>query len=338
MNQRELYFIVNSNAGHGKAGLTWQKIKAHPLFPSELSHTIKTENAAQGRDKTSHILRTVKNPVLIVAVGGDGTLHQVVNGFFEYGKIINSTGALGFLPIGTGCDFARNFGVPQTIEELLLALDKPIIKNIDVGHVKYTSLEGLPTERYFINMLNIGIGGLVAKEVQASMKKWGAFLFYFKDSIKGILKFKACNVIVKGQNQEVIYKESFQNIAIANGIFCGGGMKMAPRAKLSDGLFQGVFVRDRSKITTLYLFGTVYPGYHMRTSHIFAHQSSDFEILISPKEPPIYIEADGELLGRGSCKIKCLSQQIPFLVTSIFANDMSNKTKKSFFDLTKEKR
>ncbi len=315
MSQRDLYFIVNPQAAHGKVQFIWQKFNPQLYFPGRQIQVLFTKGPGDATQQTRKILNATAKPILIIAVGGDGTLHEVVNGFFHEGDLISSEGALGFLPIGTGCDFSRNPRVPRSPQELFSAIDKQVIEKIDLGHLHYLSLDGKASHRYFINMINIGVGGLVARHLSSSSKKWGSFLTYFKDSIKGILSFRACGLLLKDETGNNVYRDGFQNIAIANGKYCGGGMKMAPDCQLTDGKLRAIVVRQRSKLTTLYLFGTVYGGHHIRTSHVFSHISSQWDVGLPENQSDIYLEADGEFLGRAPCQVVCLKAALPFLVT-----------------------
>jgi YegS/Rv2252/BmrU family lipid kinase len=173
---------------------------------------------------------------LIICVGGDGTLNEVVNGFMDESGPIRNDALLGFVPNGTGCDFIKTVPIPARIEQSLDTIKEGYTKVIDVGRLRHHNDHGLPVIRYFHNMVSFGLGGEVDERVNKSSKTLGPFISFIWATVASVLLYGKKKMHIQIDNsydREVIA----WNIAVANGQYHGGGMLVAPDAVIDDGLF-----------------------------------------------------------------------------------------------------
>ncbi|MFQ5632045.1 MAG: diacylglycerol/lipid kinase family protein, partial [bacterium] len=149
--------IINPTAANGKASKVWQQYNASLKTQGILCSEFITEAPGHGISFSKQAL--MQGCELILAVGGDGTLNEVANGFFDNGKLINPDATLGIVPKGTGTDFVRTLNVPKTSDALAKCILKNQTRKIDVGRLACHSFDGQPITRYFINVADVGYGG-----------------------------------------------------------------------------------------------------------------------------------------------------------------------------------
>lgn len=294
------FFVVNPKSANGATGKRWAELAATIArtlsdFGVEFTH---------GPMDAMRITRTaIKNGYeCIVAVGGDGTINEVTNGFFEDGKVINPNAALGVLPRGTGGDFRKTFDWDLDSAAAIKRLATPDTRPFDVGQVDFIGLDGKPQVRYFANICSFGVSGLVDREVNNTSKAFGGTVSFMLGSFKALTSYTDQRVRVRfdgGPAEEV----DVTTFSVANGKYFGGGMKVAPEADVSDGIFDitiwtGYGLKDfviRSK--------GVYSGAHVNwkgTRQLRAksvHAESDHEVLI---------DCDGEQPGKLPCTMTIL--------------------------------
>ncbi len=181
-------------------------------------------------------MEIIEGAELIICVGGDGTLNEVVNGFMdESGPIRNDT-LLGFVPNGTGCDFIKTVPIPAGIEQSLDTIKEGYIKIIDVGRLQHRNDHGLPVTRYFHNIVSFGLGGEVDERINKSSKVFGPFISFIWATVISIFLYGKKNIRIQIDNSYDRHVIAW-NIAVANGQYHGGGMHVAPDAVIDDGLF-----------------------------------------------------------------------------------------------------
>jgi len=239
----------------------------------------------------------------IIVVGGDGTVNQVVNQFFqkeEYRKKIK----LGIISSGTGNGFAQSLTLPEKIEKQIKRIKYGETYCTDIGKIEYNLNKNLVT-RYFVNEFQLGIGGEVVKRVSLKQKKLGGSLAIPFGTISSIFSHPNHCLSIK-INGEIIESTS-TGVIIANGAFTGGGMNIAPFAKLNDGLLDVILIQELNTFERLWHFSKIYSGRYIKSKKILYRQSK--EIIIDSKED-IPMEADGELLNGLPCKISVIKNAI----------------------------
>ena len=269
-----------------------------------------TEYAGHASRLTSQALR--KGCDLIVAVGGDGTANEIVNGWFGPGdRPIRPEARLGFIPIGTGSDLRRTLQVPADVRAAAAVIARGRPWTIDVGKASMISHEGVPLSRYFLNVASFGMGGEVsarAKNFLSGLSGKAAFLYA---TAAVFLTYRGKKVKLTLDGRTLPGELLVTNIAVGNGRYHGGGMRPCPRAAMDDGLLEVTTIR---RLTT-WEFVRDLP---MLYSHdVYRHPKVDHyhaAKLRAESEGITKIEVDGEALGRLPLEIEILPSRLPLLV------------------------
>ncbi len=228
------FFVVNPKSAGGATGKRWGELVA------TIARTLSDFGVefTRGEMDAMHIARkAIKSGYeCIVAVGGDGTINEVVNGFFEDGVVINPHAALGVLPRGTGGDFRKTFDWDLNSDEAIARLKTPDTRPFDVGLLEFRAHDGSTKQRYFANIASFGVSGLVDQEVNKTSKALGGAVSFAIGSLKALSKYRDAKVLVRFDDQPA-EALTITTLAVANGKYFGGGMKVAPEADVSDGIF-----------------------------------------------------------------------------------------------------
>jgi diacylglycerol kinase (ATP) len=283
-----LRLIVNPHAGKGAAGEQLPELRA-ALDARGLDHDVMETTGPN--DATRAARQALEEGCqYLVAVGGDGTVHEVVNGMFDGDEPINPRAILGVVGAGSGCDFVRTFGLNQPIERLVRHLATETIQPIDVGRVTYLDTDGNPAQRLFANIGEVGYGAECVRRAARYPRWMGRFRYLFA-AYGAIRAMERPETHVRLGHTEV--RKEMVNVVAANAQFFGGGMKVAPRALPDDGRFNvQLYTGPRSQVFTL--TQKIYRGEHLPNPQISEYQSPIVEV--SPATP-LPVEADGEYLG-----------------------------------------
>lgn len=220
---------------------------------------------------------------LLVVVGGDGTVNEVVNG-------VAGTGAeIALLPLGTGEDFGRTHGIPEGFDDAVRTVLEGGTRTIDVGRVE---CEGSPV-RFFANVGSAGMSGSVARRANAMSKMLGGRATFFYALTREFLAWQNTEVVV--QLDDGVRREGrLHDVIVANGNFHGGGMKLAPDAGQDDGLFDVVTIGDVNKLDFLTTAPKLYSGRYLSHPKVELLRSSTVGIEAAE---PLPLEVDGEPIG-----------------------------------------
>jgi YegS/Rv2252/BmrU family lipid kinase len=310
--------IVNPRSGGGKTGRIFDALRKSVeralgefdvVFTERGRHAVEfARDAAQdGRE-------------LVIAVGGDGTIHEVVNGLMEArDKGVQELPRLGVIGQGTGGDLRRTLGIDHRLDRYLAAISGGRTKRIDVGRASFFSHDGKKASSFFVNILSVGIGGLVDQYVAEASRGLGGSAAYFLCSVRGLLKSDIghleCTITHKGQDR--VEHISTRNLAVCNGRFFGSGMKVAPMAELDDGVFEVVSLGAANKLRfAIESSSRIYTGEHIGKPGI-QHFPCD-RISITLKNEAIsdrfLLDVDGEPLGRLPMDIELIPGAIEVLV------------------------
>ncbi len=237
----------------------------------------------------------------VVAVGGDGTVQEVVNGLVdvETGEARGPDLVLGVMSAGSGCDLARTFGLDRPPEVVARHLDGETTMPFDVGRIRLRSREGGERQVLFANIAEAGYGGLVT-DLANRMPRWMGKARYGVATVGAIRRFRLVRTRVTVDHTSV--DEELSNVVVANGQFFGGGLKVAPRALPDDGKFNVQVWRGRP-VDVVRATPDLRVGEHLEREDVREWQSTTVHI---DSDSPLVIEADGEVLGTTPATIDLL--------------------------------
>ena len=279
--------VCNPRAGSGAARRDVVELGRH-LDARGIEHEVVfTERRGHATEIARSALKDGRR--FLVAVGGDGTIHEVVNGMIEDDAPVRADAVLGVAASGTASDFIKTFGIPALPAHAAAHLDGPESFAIDIGKVTYESDGGRAT-RYFCNVAEVGLGAVVARRASSLPRALGPLLYPFALWL-GLMPHRKTHVKVDLVDR--FYEGPMANLVVANGQFFGSGMKIAPRAAPTDGLLD-IQVQHASKFEMLAQWPKVYRGEHVPHPDVLEAKRVRASIT---SERPLPIEADGELLG-----------------------------------------
>ena len=293
------FLVVNPRSANGATARHFDTI-AHAVRAAvgEVEHAF-TERAMHASDLTREALRSGHD--LVIAVGGDGTLNEVVNGFFhpprpgESARPIRPGAALAMLPRGTGGDFRRSIGLDRDLSRCAARL-RGERAAIDVGRVDYIGKDGRPATRYFINVGEVGVGAEVVDIANRSSKRLGGKLTFKLASLRALAGWDDVRIraFFDGGHPENL---TVTSLVIANGKYFGGGMMVAPEARLDDGQFHVTIWSGYGLFDFVLKGASMYDGSHVRLKGTRTRTARTVRVEPRDREP-VGIEVDGERLGQ----------------------------------------
>jgi YegS/Rv2252/BmrU family lipid kinase len=225
---------------------------------------------------------------LVVAVGGDGTVNEIVNGLIE--AAVHDV-ALGIISTGCGSDFIRSLGIPRDYRQACLRLVNPRKVRVDIGVIEYQS-HGNPARRFFINAAGLGLDGEVVETVLKNPRFCQGTIPYLLGLFRTLAAFHNKDVTLRIDDGSEDSRVC--SVVVANGAYFGGGMKVTPEADISDGLFEVMVVGDIGKLELLQAFPRIYRGTHVTHPKVRMLKATQVRI---ESQDRVLIQADGELLG-----------------------------------------
>jgi YegS/Rv2252/BmrU family lipid kinase len=308
----ETLFIVNPAAGRGTALQRWFDLRAQlARLEIKLAEHL-TSRAGEATEVTRDAI--IRGIARVVAVGGDGTLGEVVNGYLdESGRAVNPDATIGLLPNGTGSDFSRSLGFRST-RQALRALAVGSTRLIDAIHIVFTSAEGAQLSRFGINVASFGLGGETVAQVnnwRGSLPSWvGGRARFVAAAIRALSHYKNTPVSIElDQNRRITVESNL--IVVANGRFAGGGMMFAPHAELDDGLLDVILTDGITRLGIIMELRRIGSGEHLKNPRVSETRAK--EILVST-ETPLAIEIDGEMSGYTPARLTLLPSTVRFAV------------------------
>lgn len=299
-------FIVNPAAGHGAARRRWLAVEPLALGAAPGSRTAWTTRPGEAGELTVRALE--EGFEAVVAVGGDGTFSEALNGFLGASPRARARAALSTWAAGSGCDLARHFGMSGE-GALLRLLERPILRRLDAGLVEFAGRAGRE-RRYFANVVTMGLGGEVARRVAREGKPWGGTLSYLAAVAKELARSrpKTVSLVVDGRTEA---QAGCHLLGVANTSTTGGGMKLAPQADPFDGRLELVVVGALSRAELLLRLPSVYAGRHVGKRGV---RVSRFSRLTADCGEDFWLNIDGEAAGRLPASFTVLPAAVPFLL------------------------
>ncbi len=246
----------------------------------------------------------------VLTIGGDGTLNEVVNGFFPGMPGTRPTTALAVAQVGTGTDFSKTLRWTSDPREVLARLQRDERRTIDVGRVEFTGLDGRPGSRYFVNIAEFGSGGAVVEKVNRTTKVLGGRMSFLLAILSVMPKYRNKRVryrIDEGPERELVAN----NFVVANGRYFGGGLMPAPQAELDDGLFDVVVFGDLDFKTIRRHLKDLRAGTHLSHPGVTFHRGR--EVATTSTERAM-LDLDGELVGHDPSRFVCIPKALDLLV------------------------
>jgi YegS/Rv2252/BmrU family lipid kinase len=225
---------------------------------------------------------------LLVAVGGDGTINETVNGLLRSG----TQAELAVLAHGTGDDFIRTHGIPSELEDAIAVARHGASRTVDVGRVSYRRSDGSEGDRHFANVGSVGMSGAVAQRANATSKAFGGRATFFYALTREFLVWRNTEVTVEVDGET--RRGRMHDVVVANGAFHGGAMKLAPDARPDDGLFDVLLIGDVSKLDFLTTAPKLYSGRHLGHPKVEVLRGAAVAVTAAV---PLPLETDGEVLG-----------------------------------------
>ena len=282
-----LVIIANPSSGWGRSEAKLRKVESMLRDWGLDYRIVTTTGPGHAAEAAAEALRGGDR--FLVAAGGDGTVHEVVNGMFAGGQPITPDAVLGVLATGSGCDFVRSFGIPGDAVRAARHLTGDAVRTIDLGKVTFAD-GGATTERYFANIAEAGLGGSV---VARASRLPGAFAStrYFVGFWLTLPRFRPAAVRLDADGQA--FEWLAHNVVVANCRFYGGGMLISPKSEPDDGRLD-VLVMTGPKSDAYTTLPKVYRGTHLPHRDIAELRVSRLTV---ETDVPYPIEADGEMLG-----------------------------------------
>ena len=306
-----IYFIVNEHSRSGKGADVWKQLE-ELLKKEEVPYQARrTEYAGHAVQIAEEISSLEDEEMKLVAVGGDGTINEVVNGIVDFEKI-----QFGAIPTGSGNDFARGLGILETPQEILLRiLESKGTKRIDIGSVSW---EGCEKPRLFLISSGVGMDALVCKKALTSKLKkilnrlHLGKLTYLLITIQTILSMQTADTrVVIDQNRKTLYKNQIFSAAM-NFKAEGGGIPMAPDADAQDGLLSVCTIHGIPKLLTFFVLPFLVAAKHEHFRGVKIENCTACDLYMNK---PLVLHTDGEYCGDVTeAHFKCLPGKLRILL------------------------
>jgi diacylglycerol kinase (ATP) len=291
--------IVNPTSAGGATGKAWPQIASDLRTHFGAFACAFTEAQGDGRRIAAH--EAGAGRAFIIACGGDGTISEVANGILAAG----ADAELGVLPSGTGGDFRRTLAVPARAADAARALRHGESRLIDVGRIEYARHDGEAEGRFFLNVASCGMGGEVVRRVKDEeaggpakgvARRLGGTAEFALAALATTLSYERPRLRIQ-LDEGPARLLTVANLCVANARYFGGGMKIAPEAKLNDGLFDVVALGDLDTLTILANVYKLYLGTHLGIQQVHHAQATRVSVRAAAEGEPVLLEVDGELVG-----------------------------------------
>ncbi|MGH2764921.1 MAG: diacylglycerol/lipid kinase family protein [Actinomycetota bacterium] len=283
----DLVLIANPRSGRGRVGQELPEVERQ-LIARKLGYRILE---TEGPGHASHLAREALEDGnrFLVAVGGDGTVQEVVNGMLEDGKPVAGDAVLGVVAAGSGSDFVRTFGLPGDAVKAIRHLEGDRLYPIDIIMAEYRA-GGVARTRYVANIAECGLGAAVVARA-GRLPRWFGRSRYFWGFWLSLGIYRPSEITVRVGRKEFAGRAN--NVVVANCQFYGGGMKISPRSYPGDGLLEAQ-ISTGPKSEAFTLLPKIYRGEHVPHPHIKELRGKSIEV---DGERPLPVEGDGEVLG-----------------------------------------
>lgn len=281
-------FILNPAAKHGLARKQHERL-AQACHRTGLTAEIRLTEAPGHAERLAYEAAATADAV--VAVGGDGTIHEVSAGLIAHGGGV----PMGLLPQGTGNDFAKMFALPATLEAGVARLAHAAPVPVDYGEVTWAA-EGQTHTSVFVNAVGIGFDAQAAHAAQAFKRLPGSTLAYLAAVLQTLRHWASPAVQLfddEAPNAQPRFAGKMFLLCVSNGVSSGGGFYLTPEARLDDGLLDACLITDATRARALRMLPSVLKGRHVTAPEVRMHRTTTLHLTT---DRPLPLHADGEML------------------------------------------
>ncbi len=243
---------------------------------------------------------------IVIAVGGDGTANEVVNGLMK----LNQVPIMGILPYGTANDLSRTIKVEADIQQLINLIDQQKWQEVDLGLVNLLTEDASSISRYFINVVDFGIGGYVVEKVAKSKKPFGARFTFLKTIFDSMITYEQSEVKIK--SKEFDWQGKLLSMAVSNGQYFGSGIQVASGASMKDSWFDVCVFSEIGAATYLKHVNKIRKGH--KINHSGVHYFKTQGLKIEPIDLSCAIDIDGEFCGFAPAEVSIRPKAIKLLM------------------------
>lgn len=304
--------VVNPQSQNGALGRKWPDVAR--VLRRELGafETALTQGPGDAPELVRSALRAGCERVVVV--GGDGTISEAVNGFFDGDQPIAPGAALCVVPFGTGGDFRRTIGLPKHWAETARLLASGKERMIDVGWLEHRGHDGSTQTRIFANIGSFGISGVVDRLVNESSKRLGGRVSFMLGSLRASWQYtnQRVRLTFDGDTRDAV-DMTINTVAVANGRYFGGGMCVAPDAEIDDGFFDVVAIGDVSRTRMIFSSPRIYRGTHLSMAEV-SHRRARSVHAEPIGDAKVELDIDGETPGLLPATFRVLPRALKLVV------------------------
>jgi YegS/Rv2252/BmrU family lipid kinase len=313
MQTPRISFVVNPRSAGGRTGRAWaaRESTVRAAFPNAEVHLSEAPKDAIGLAAEAQ----ARGAEIVVAVGGDGTVHEVVNGLLARGAAELAArqpqrATLAVLPSGTGCDFARALGIGPSFEQAFAQLRAGRRRVIDLGRVHKP---GQPERsEWFNNVASFGVTGEIVERIQRSRKWFGAKPTYLWAAVCALLRYRNTRVRIALDGTEP-QEQRIKAVALGNANYFGGGMCITPDARVDSGCLQAAVFGDLGRIEAVRRLGETYAGKRIDHARIRYHDCRRLHAAPAGSRS-VGVELDGEAWGHLPARFEVVPAALQVIV------------------------
>lgn len=296
------FLIANPTAGNRKFSKQWKEIQ-------QLLKNKNIDYSFAFTEHSKHEIKLVQNAIQqgfvnIISVGGDGTLHHVVNGIMTQRYVKTSDITIAVIPLGTGNDWIKTYNIPNNIEKSVEIIHQKKIILQDIGLLETEN----KTVSYFNNVAGLGYDGYIVHKLD-SLKNFGS-IAYLLSGLAGLLFYKKSTFKIIFDDKLIETNCLMTLFGICK--FSGGGMQFTKEVDAADGLFDITIAKNLTIFDLVFNIKKLYNGNIIHHKKIETYKTK--EITVIPKSAKPFIQADGELIGTGKITVTIIEKAVNFVV------------------------
>lgn len=315
------FAVINVFAASKKAASNWKKAESVLKEKNIVFHGSRTGKGGNASELTFDAC--VAGYRRFVAVGGDGTVHDVLNGIGAFvdwsadsGKAVGfSEFTLSVIPLGSGNDWIKSLGIPNDITKAVEALNTGVVSRQDVVRVSVLDPSFLPEENvvtvsYMANVGGVGLDAKVCEKVNAAKRRGKRGKILYVISLLQALKERVPSFVKIFADGKLVYDGTYFSIAFGVGKYSGGGMRQTPEAVLDDGLLDMTIIPDVALGRIAREVFRLFTGSFLKIPEVIPVKSRCVTVIPYDGEHVQPVEVDGEIIGRAPVKLEVLASQL----------------------------